>query len=187
MRRTPKDESLRGVYLLLLLCLYKLCHSQHRIIVIVMASKKVRVSLSINGNAKDVRAVMVTRGDWDDLVRAAQNKFRIKVKRFFTLDGQEITREDIESGANIVQEIYDNPKLAFVASDGKDFAGKVVDKKKSKDAMAAVGTFDAEHEKPQEIGEVQAVVRVLAKESVVDAEATKQVSSSTQLHHLIKV
>lgn len=112
-----------------------------------VAVKSVRVSLTLNGNMKDGRVVMVKKCNWEDLLKVASNKFRIKAKRIFTSDGLEITPADMvegEEGSEAVQQVYGDPKKSFVVSDGKDFVGFVMDaaKKKKTAQQQAVGTFE---------------------------------------------
>src|SRR5690554_3660509 len=66
-------------------------------------SSNVSVSLCKNGNMKDGRVVVLKKGDWNQLLKSASNKFRMKAKRVFTTTGQEITQQDYENTTEIVQ------------------------------------------------------------------------------------
>jgi len=59
------------------------------------SSTKVRLNFAPNQNHRDVKPTLLDRMDFDLLLKTASNKLRIKAKRLFTDEGQEITASNL--------------------------------------------------------------------------------------------
>lgn len=77
---------------------------------------------------------MVTRKDWKGLLKEGKNKFRFNPKRIFTTQGQEISEKEFVEETEVVKEVFENSKLGFVFSEGKDFVGVKMEKKENPNA-----------------------------------------------------
>jgi hypothetical protein len=61
------------------------------------SSAKVRLNFAPNQNHRDVKPALVEKMDFPTLLKTASNKLRVKAKRLFTDEGQEISVDNLSS------------------------------------------------------------------------------------------
>jgi hypothetical protein len=82
-----------------------------------MTTDTVRLNVCKADNQKESKLVIVNRNDWIAFLKQASNKLRIKVKRVFTQEGEELSDNDLKNA----QKVTNN--MVLIVTSGAEFHG----------------------------------------------------------------
>jgi hypothetical protein len=82
-----------------------------------MTTDTVRLNVCKVENQKKSKLVVVNRNNWNTFLNQASNKLRIKVKRVFTQEGEELSENDLKNAQKVTNNIV------LVVTSGTEFHG----------------------------------------------------------------